>query len=51
MVGYSPWGHKELDMTDGLHDNFTMYKIATNKHLLQGMGNYIQYFIITYKGK
>ena len=21
MVGYSPWGHKELDMTEGLKSN------------------------------
>ena len=21
LVGYSPWGHKESDMTEGLHDS------------------------------
>ena len=23
LVGYSPWGHKELDMTERLHFHFT----------------------------
>ena len=26
VVGYSPWGHKELDMTERLHFHFSCYE-------------------------
>ena len=25
LVCYSPWGHKELDMTERLNDNYNIY--------------------------
>ena len=27
LVGYSPWGHKELDMTDGLSGDFSNFEV------------------------
>ena len=37
-MGYSPWGHKELDMTDQLHFHFLFRLIITflprSQHLL-----------------
>ena len=37
LVGYSPWGHKELDMTERLHFTFTLLYLLSSKisgHLL-----------------
>ena len=39
LVGYSPWGRKELDMTERLHFQFL------------SLYNYTQYPVINYKGK
>ena len=33
LVGYSPWGHKELDMTEQLNFNFAVKKFLTRSHL------------------
>ena len=32
-MGYSPWGHKELDTTEHMHDNMVLkaYKMQTVK--------------------
>ena len=38
MVGYSPWGHKELDMTERLH--FYTYDEAS-----RSLETYIRHFI------
>ena len=32
LVGYSPWGHKELDTSEGLHFHFQGILIKKNKH-------------------
>ena len=37
LVGYSPWGHKELDTTERLHFNFSL------SHIGEGNGNPLQY--------
>ena len=29
VVGYSPWGHKKLDMTERLHFHFSMGMVLT----------------------
>ena len=33
LMGYSPWGHKELDTTEHMHDNMVLkaYKMQTVK--------------------
>ena len=36
LVGYSPWGHEELDMTEGLHFHFSLSCIG------EGNGNPLQ---------
>ncbi len=36
LVGYSPWGHKELDMTERLHFRFSLSCIG------EGNGNPLQ---------
>ena len=38
LVGYSPWGHREVDMTEHTYTPVTT-------------GNYIQYPVINSKGK
>ena len=37
LVGYSPWGHKESDMTERLHFHFSLSCIG------EGNGNPLQY--------
>ena len=37
LVGYSPWGHKELDMTERLHFDFSLSCTG------EGNGNPLQY--------
>ena len=37
MVGYSPWGHEELDMTEQLHFYFSLSCTG------EGNGNPLQY--------
>ena len=36
-MGYSPWGHKELDMTERLHD-FMRQHIKKQRHYLANKG-------------
>ena len=31
LVGYSPWGRKELDMTERLHSHIPTYKLSKNQ--------------------
>ena len=38
LVGYSPWGHKELDTTEQLHFHFSLSCIG------EGNGNPLQCF-------
>ena len=33
LVGYSPWGHKESDMTEQLTLSLSLYMCQTNKTL------------------
>ena len=44
LVGYSPWGHKESDMTEWLNSH-------THTDLLYNTGNCTRYSVITYMGK
>ena len=37
LVGYSPWGHEELDMTERLHFHFSLSCIG------EGNGSPLQY--------
>ena len=44
LVGYSPWGHKELDTTEQLyfHMEYSLYSITTNRvQPLKIMNHYI----------
>ena len=47
LVGYSPWGRKELDTTEQLHLTFTLLLIILNDHLSttfrEGSGTPLQY--------
>ena len=55
LIGYSPWGRKELDMTEQLHFTslYTLLYIKEiiNKDLIYSTGTSTQYSIITYMGK
>ena len=53
VVGYSPWGCKESDMTDQLTFSLSLLyiKYFNNEDLLYSTGNSTQYLVITYNGK
>ena len=47
-MGYSPWGHKELDTTEQLTLRFFHFRL---KDVLYNTGKYSQCFAITVNGK
>ena len=51
LAGYSPQGHKPLDMTQQLNTTTSIYKVDNQHGPIDSTGNQIQYFVITYKGK
>ena len=49
LVGYSPWGHKESDMTEQLTLSFSLsYSILSYFKIMAGILSAIQYILIAY---
>ena len=47
LVGYSPWGRKESDMTERLHFTWFFYWLCKIYLLLSGINNTVPYFLIS----